>query len=176
MGIFRRKVPNHFVPIHRHNANSKDWIILLEASTIIGPSPDRLRIARATLDRKVVKKTNIFFKAKYYLDVDGYNPRIHAIYFCPQLYRYDADKKLVPLQGEEIGKVIAQSLESGVSERRPWYLPADKLPDEPVIDAPQAEFDTVVVEMPSARNAVAKPSTRSLSYDAASENSGHPPR
>jgi hypothetical protein len=166
MGIFRRKVPNHFVPIHRQNALSKDWIILLEASTIVGPSPDRLRIARATLDRKVVKKYNIFLNARYYLEVDGYNPRIHALYFCPQLYRYDADKRLVPLQGEEIGKVIAQSLESGVSERRPWYQPADKLPDEPVIDAADpTEFDTVVVEMPSARTAIAKPSTRSLSYD-----------
>ena len=172
MGIFRRKVPNHFVPIHRHNANSKDWIIVLEACTIIGPSPDRLRIARATQERKVVRKYNIVLKPKYYLDVEGYNPRIHALYFCPQLYRYDADKRLVPLQGEEIGKVIAQSLEGGVSERRPWYQPADKLPDEPVIDgAGPVEFDTVVVEMPSARNAVAKPTTRSLSYDSG-ENTG----
>ncbi len=171
MGIFRRKVPNHFVPIHRHNANSKDWIILLEASTIIGPSPDRLRIARATLERKVVRKYNIFLKARHFLVVDGYNPRIHVLYFCPQLYRYDSDKKLVPLQGEEIGKVIAQSLEGGVSERRPWYQPSDKVPDEPVISGPVAnEFDTVIVEMPSARSA-AKPTTRSLSYDSA-ENTG----
>ncbi len=156
MGMFRRKVPNHFVPIHRHNANSKDWIILLEACTIIGPSPDRLRIARATLERRVVKKYNIFLKAKHFLVVEGYNPRIHTLYFCPQLYRYDADKKLMPLQGEEIGKVIAQSLEGGVSERRPWYQPLEKLPDEPVINAAiPNEFDTVVVEMPSARNAVA---------------------
>ena len=157
MGIFRRKGPSHFVPIHAHNANSKDWVILLEASTIIGPSPDRLRIARATLERKVVKKRNIFLKARHFLVVDGYNPRIHALYFCPQLYRYDSDKKLVPLQGDEIGKVIAQSLEGGVSERRPWYEPSDKFPDQPVISGPAAdEFDTVIVEMPSARSA-AKP-------------------
>ena len=71
MGIFRRKAPSHFVPIHLHNATSKDWIVLLEASTIIGPSPDRLRIARATLERKVVKKYNLFLRAKHFLVVEG---------------------------------------------------------------------------------------------------------
>ncbi len=158
MGIFRRKVPSHFVPIHPNNATSKDWIILLEANTIIGPSPERLRIARATLERRIVKKYNVLFRARHFLVVEGYDPRIHALYFCPQLYRYDSDKKLVPLQGEEIGKVIAQSLESGVTERRPWYEPAERFPNDPIVNADnQDEFDTVVVEMPSARNAVAKP-------------------
>src|SRR5205085_6589839 len=99
MALFRRKVPNYLIPIHRDNATSKDWVILLEAGTIVGPSPDRLRIARATLERRVVKKYNILFRAQHYLVVEGYDPRIHALYFCPQLYRYDADKKLVPLQG-----------------------------------------------------------------------------
>ena len=47
MGIFRRNVPSHFVQVHPHNATSKDWIILLEVNTIIGPSSDRLRIARS---------------------------------------------------------------------------------------------------------------------------------
>jgi hypothetical protein len=157
MGIFRRKVPSHFVPIHLHNATSKDWVILLEANTIIGPSPDRLRVARATLERKIVKKYDVLLRAKHFLVVEGYDPRIHALYFCPQLYRYDSDKKLVPLQGEEIGKVIAQTLEGGVTGRRPWYEPVEKFPDKPVVEAAQDEFDTVVVEMPSARNAVAKP-------------------
>ena len=158
MGILRRKVPSHFVPIHRNNTTSKDWVVLLEASTIIGPSPDRLRIARTTLERRVVKKYNILLRAKYYLIVEGYDPRIHALYFCPQLYRYDPDKKLVALQGEEIGKVIAQSLEGGVAERRPWYPPSENLPDEPVINAAtQDEFDAVVVEMPNPRNAVSRP-------------------
>jgi len=57
------------------------------------------------------------------------------------------------LQGEEIGRLIARSLEAGVNERRPWYEPLDKPPDEPIISGPtQGEFDAVVVEMPSARN------------------------
>jgi len=73
--------------------------------------------------------------------------------FCPQLYKYDPDKKLVPLQGEEIGNLIARSLEGGIRERRPWYEPSQKLPDQPIINAPmREEFDTVVVEMSSARN------------------------
>jgi len=78
------------------------------------------------------------------------------VYFCPQLYKYDPDKKLVPLQGEEIGRLIAQALASGVKERRPWYEPSEKLPDQPIINAPKDEFETLVVEMPSARDATGK--------------------
>jgi len=153
MGIFRRKVPAHFIPINPDNIAHKDWAILLESGTIMGPSPERLRVARATQDRRIVKKHNIVLRASYYLVVEGFNPRIHTLYLCPQLYRYDSDKKLVPLQGDEIGKLIAQSLEGGVTARRPWYEPADKLPDQPIIDVPAStEFDTVVVEMPNARN------------------------
>ena len=78
---------------------------------------------------------------------------VENVYFCPQLYRYDSDKKLVPLPGEEIGKLIAQSIEGGVVKRRIWYGPSEKLPDQPVISAPPPlEFDTVVVDMASARN------------------------
>jgi hypothetical protein len=156
MGIFRRNAPSHLIPVHPDNATKKDWVILLEAGTIIGPSPERLRVARSTLERKIVKKFNVFLRAKHFLVVEGYDPRIHAVYFCPQLFRYDPDKKLVPLQGEEIGKLIAQALEGGVAERRPWYEPSDKTPERPIFTAPmQTEFDTVVVEMPGARNSAA---------------------
>jgi hypothetical protein len=156
MGIFRRKVPSHLVPVHPDNAAKKDWVILLEAGTIIGPSPERLRVARSTLERKIVKKYSILLRAEHFLVVEGYDPRIHALYFCPQLYRYDPDKKLVPLQGDEIGRLIAQALEAGITERRPWYEPSEKLPDQAIISTPtQTEFDTVVVEMPSARNSAA---------------------
>jgi len=156
MGILRRKAPSHLVPVHPENAKKKDWIILLEAGTIVGPSPERLRIARATQERKIVKKYNILLQAQHFLVVEGYDPRIHAVYFCPQLFRYDADKKLVALQGEEIGRLIAQALESGVTARRPWYEPLDQVPDQPVISAEmQTEFDTVVVDMPTARNSAA---------------------
>ena len=156
MGIFRRKAPRHLIPVHPDNATRKDWVILLGAGTIVGPSPERLRVARSTLERKIVKKYNILLRPAHFLAVEGYDPRIHALYFCPQLYRYDPDKKLVPLQGEEIGRLIAQSLEGGVKERRPWSEPSERLPDEPIISTPmQTEFDTVVVEMPSARNAAA---------------------
>jgi len=156
MGIFRRKVPNHFIPIHPDNTASKDWIIVLEAGTIIGPAPSKLRVARATQERTVVKKYNILLKAKRYLVMEGYDPRIHALYFCPQLYRYDADRKLVPLQGEEIGALIAQSIEGGVTDRRPWYEPSQQLPEQRVISTPtNMEYDTVVVEMPGTRSSAA---------------------
>jgi len=100
MSFFRRKSATHLIPMNPDNARSKDWVILLEAGTIVGPSPDKLRVARATLDKKIVKKYDILLRAKQFLDVEGYDPRIHAVYFCPQLFKYDPDKKLVPLQGE----------------------------------------------------------------------------
>ena len=153
MGIFRRKVPRHFVPVHPYNIASKDWVILLEASTIIGPSPEKLRVARWTQEKKLVKRRSLTGRAQHYLVVEDYDPRIHAVYFCPQLYKHDADKKLVPLQGEEIGRLIARALETGVTERRPWYVPSGEPPEEPVIGAQHAEYDTVVIDMPGARSA-----------------------
>jgi hypothetical protein len=156
MGFFRRKAQTHLVPVSPDNAMSKDWVILLEAGTIVGPSPDKLRVARSTLDKKIVKKYDILLRAKQFLDVEGYDPRIHAVYFCPQLYKYDPDKKLVPLQGEEIGRLIAQALANGIKEKRPWYEPSEKLPDQPIINAPKDEFETLVVEMPGARDATGK--------------------
>lgn len=156
MGLFKRTVASHLVPVHRHNVAKKDWVILLEAGTIVGPSPERLRVARATQERRIVKKYNIFLRARHYLVVDGYDPRIHAVYFCPQLYRYDTDKKLVPLQGEEIGQMIAHALEGGVTPRRPWYEPSEQPPGQPAISGKlQNEYDTVVVELPNQRNAPA---------------------
>ena len=150
MALFRRKVPSHLIPIHRDNATTKDWVVLLEAGTIVGPSPDRLRVARTTQDRKIVKKYSMLLRAQYYLVVEGFDSRIHGVYFCPQLYKYDSDKKLIPLQGEEIGRLIAHALESGIKGRQPWYEPSDRLPIEPVISStPHSEFDTLVVDMPS---------------------------
>ena len=136
MGIFRRKVPSHLIQVHPANAVKKDWVIVLEAGTIVGPSPERLRVARCTQERKIVKKYNILLRAEHFLLVEGYDPRIH--------------KKLVPLQGEEIGRVIARALEGAVKERRSWYGPSEKLPDQPTISTSvQTEFDTVVVELPT---------------------------
>ena len=153
MSLFQSKVPAHLIRVHPDNVKSKDWLILLEAGTIVGPSPERLRVARATLERKFVKKYNLLFKTEHFLDVEGYDPRIHAAFFCPQLYKYDSDKRLVPLQGEEIGRLIAHALESGIDERQPWYGPSEKLPDRPIVDAPmKTEFDTLVADMPNARN------------------------
>ena len=152
MMLFRRKSPEHFILVHPANTLKKDWIVLLEANTIVGTPRDKLRFAQTTLERKIVKSYSLFRKTKHFLVVDGYDPRIHVLYFCPQLYKYDHDK-LVPLQGEEIGRLISQSLEGGVTERRPWYGPLDELPDQPIISATmETEFDSVVVEMPTARN------------------------
>jgi hypothetical protein len=153
MGLFQRKVSTQLIRVHPDNTTSKDWLIILEAGTIVGPSPERLRVAQSTLERKIVKKYDIMFRAEHYLVVEGYDPRIHAVFFCPQLYKYDSDHKLMPLEGDEIGRLIAHAVESGITERRPWYEPPEKLPDQPIIDAPmKTEFDTLVVDIPSVRN------------------------
>jgi len=99
MGLFRRKVPSHYIPVHPDNIANKDWIILLEAGTIIGPSAEKLRVALATLEKKIVTKYNMFLRPENFLVLEGYDPRIHALYYCPQLYKYDADKRLGRVDG-----------------------------------------------------------------------------
>ena len=160
MGIFLRKMPSHFIPIHPDNITKKDWIILLEAGTIIGPSKEKLRVA--TVDRKIVKKYNLFFRARRFLVMEEYDPRIHALYFCPQLYKLDSDHKLIPLTGEEIGHLLAQQLQHGVVYKKPWYEPADKLPGRPVIaEKEDTEFETLVVESPKVQPLAMNRSTAS---------------
>jgi hypothetical protein len=111
-----------------------------------------LRVALATTQRKIIRKYNIFLRARHFLVLDGYDPRIHALYFCPQLYRHDSDDKLVGLEGEEIGSLLAQTLQDGVVEKEPWYQPSTKLPDEPVISKSlKPDFDTVVADIPYPR-------------------------
>jgi hypothetical protein len=88
----------------------------------------------------------LFGKAEHFLVVDGYDPRIHALYFCPQLYKNE-DDSLVPLSGEEIGQLMAQALEKGAIEKAPWYAPSDGAPKEPIIKASaEMEFDSLVVD------------------------------
>jgi hypothetical protein len=60
MGIFRRKVPHHYIPIHPDNIGAKNWTILLEAGTIVGPNSEKLRVAEATLEKKSKQNTISF--------------------------------------------------------------------------------------------------------------------
>jgi hypothetical protein len=147
MGLFRRKVPIHYVPVHPDNIAKKDWIILLEAGTIVGPSAEKLRVALATKEKKIVRKYNIFLKPQHFLVLEGYDPRIHALYYCPQLYKYDSDKALVPLEGEEIGQLVAQAVQNGVVEKQPWYAPSEMLPRAPIVTGNMdIDFDRMVVD------------------------------
>jgi len=151
VSIFEKRPRGNLVPIHADNAGTRDWLVLLEAATVVGRPRNKLRVALTTQERKVVKKYHLFQKTKYFLVVDGFDPRIHALYFCPQLYKND-DGELVPLSGQEIGQLMAQSLEGGAVEKAPWYEPSDGLPKEPVVNAaPQIEFDSLVVEPPSTK-------------------------
>jgi hypothetical protein len=156
MGIFNRKVPRHYIQIHPDNIESRDWIVLLEIGTIVGGSAEKLRVAAATLEKKIVTKYNVLLRKKYFLVLDGYDPRIHALYFCPQLYKLDSDNRPVALDGEEIGKLLAQSVRDGISERQPWYEPSETLPSGPIIATGlKANFDSLVVEQSPALKSAA---------------------
>jgi hypothetical protein len=91
--MFGGRLPRHRVPVHPDNVINKDWVILLEAGTIVGPSPQRLRVARATQERRISRKFRLFAQPSYFLILEEYNPRVHAVYFCPQLYRYDPNER-----------------------------------------------------------------------------------
>ena len=41
----------------------------------------------------------------------------------------------MPLEGDEIGELIARSVEAGAVERCPWYDPMERLPQEPLFDS-----------------------------------------
>ena len=56
MSIFTKTSQGTLVPIHPDNAKTKDWVVLLEAATIVGQSRDKLRVALTTQERKLVKK------------------------------------------------------------------------------------------------------------------------
>ena len=86
MGFFRKRTSNDLVPIHPDNIGNKDWLILLEVGTVIGPSPQRIRVAGWMQEKKIVKKYDMFLRTNYFIVIEGYNPRIHAVYFCPQLF------------------------------------------------------------------------------------------
>jgi hypothetical protein len=148
MSSVKRKPKGNLVPINADNAKTRDWLVLLEASTIVGQQRGKLRVALVTQERKLVKKRSLFRKAEHYLVVDGYDPRIHALYFCPQLYKNE-DGTLVPLSGEEIGRLMAQALEGGAIGKRPWYEPAEGVPEETIIKhTSEMEFDSLVVDVP----------------------------
>lgn len=141
-----RKIPTHLIPIHPDNAANSDWIVLLEANTVVGPSGAKLRVARTTKEHNIVKRLRGFHRQPF-LMVEGYDPRIHTLYFCPQLYKRDDDERLVPLEGEEIGSLIADALGEAVKSRLPWYGPTDRLPNDPVITGDIVrDFDTLVVD------------------------------
>jgi hypothetical protein len=148
MSIFRKR-HGFLVAVHADNANSKDWLVLLEAATIVGQQRDKLRVALTTKERHLVKKRRLFRASQYFLVIDGYDPRIHAIYFCPQLYKKNEDGELAALSGPEIGRLMAQALEGGAIEKPPWYEPLDGAPEQAVISSgPGMELDSLVVDAP----------------------------
>ncbi|HEX7563055.1 MAG TPA: hypothetical protein VF396_07335, partial [Bradyrhizobium sp.] len=59
MSIFEKQ-RGTLVPVHADNANTRDWLVLLEAATIVGHQRDKLRVALTTQERKVVKKRKLF--------------------------------------------------------------------------------------------------------------------
>jgi hypothetical protein len=123
-----------------------DWAIVLEATTIIGRRAKKLRVASATQHKHIVQRFTLSHR-KTFLVVEEYNPRIHILLFCPQLYRYDPAGRLTPLEGEEIGWFIAEALAQKAPLRCPWYEPLHAVPADQVLNEPMlTDYDTLVVE------------------------------
>ena len=84
--------------------------------------------------------------------IGAFTPCIFVLNFTDMIPRRN-------LCRDEIGRLIANALEGGIVDRRPWYDPAEKLPDQPIISIPlQTDYDSLVVDMP-ARNSGATPLT-----------------
>ena len=136
-------MPSHVIPVNSQNATSSDWVILLEAGTIIGPSPERLRVARSTLERKIVKKYTLAHRVG---DTSLGGQGIACVKKAERRARHHSMRQHISTQA-----LAAHAVEGGITERRPWYDPSEKLPDRPIIDAQMnMEFDTVVVPSPAA--------------------------
>jgi hypothetical protein len=149
MSIFSRRDRHHLIPLHRDNAGKKDWLIMLEANTIVGPQQRSFRVAWATQEQRVVRPLTSLWP-QLFLVVEDYDPRIHVLFFCPQLYKYGRDGALVPLRGEEIGDFIAEAIADKAAKRRPWYDPMEAVPNRPLVAATMLkEFDTLMVEAPA---------------------------
>jgi hypothetical protein len=109
---------------------------------------ESFRVARATQERRIVRRIRPF--RRLFLVIEGYDPRVHVVLFCPQLYKYDQNGTLVPLRGDEIGNFIAHAIADKAANRRAWYHPAEAIPSKPLIEASMLdEFDTLVVEAPA---------------------------
>lgn len=146
MRILRRRNPYRLVPIHPSNAVNNHWAILLEASTIIGTRSGKLRVASATQQKNVVQRFTLN-RRKIFLVIEEYNPRIHILLFCPQLYQYDQAGRLRALEGEEMGRFIAEALEKKAPLKCPWYNPLHATPAEAVLNEQMpSEYDTLVIE------------------------------
>lgn len=146
MGLFHKRDRRDLLPVHPENVRNRDWVILLEANTIVDGSGWRLRVARTTQAREVVRSFWPF-GPRFHLFVEGYNPRIHFAVFCPQLYRHDGIGRLVPLRGAEIGQFIARALNDKANPRHPWYALSHGLPDQPIINETLlGEYDTLLAE------------------------------
>jgi hypothetical protein len=110
----------------------------------LGPTLKNCGWRKLPWKKKIKKKYNIFLRKRQFLVLEGYDPRIHAVYFCPQLYKYGGDNALAPLTGEEIGQLVAQSVHQGVVEKQPWYKALDELPSKPILDPKRSAADRVL--------------------------------
>jgi hypothetical protein len=161
MGIFRRYDRRELLPLHPENVRNTDWVILLEANTIVDGSGQRLRVARTTQAHQIIK-SRWPFRSRFFLRVQGYNPRLHFVVFCPQLYKHDRTGRLVPLRATEIGQFIADALNNKAIPRPPWYRLASEIPNRPIINESLLdEYDTLLAE-PTFAPSIAPPALENM--------------
>jgi len=169
MAFFRHKNRRHLIPLHRDNAANEDWVVILEANTIVGPNRETLRVARTTRERRIVTRLRSF-KPQLFLLLENYDPRIHVLFFCPQLYHYDNDGPLVPMRSDEIGIFVARALDEKTTVRRPWYDPIEPPSGRPLVaETMLDDYDTLLVESPPTQPLLSAPIRDARKADAKAE-------
>jgi hypothetical protein len=162
MSVWLNEPKNGQEVLHNRNRCARCLACLLRSGHRAKKIVSAADLTSPSRQRKIITKYNIFLRAQNSLILDGYDPRIHTLYFCPQLFTYDSDNRLFPIGGEEIGKLLAETVPHGVVERQSWYEPSDELPNQPIIATTiETNFDALIVDRPVAhaptRNAESEP-------------------
>lgn len=152
------KVPAHLVLVHPDNVKSKEGVIFAgkpAPSLVPRPKgfalPARRSKGNWSEDIAISLKRSIFKRRISWTSTD----MIHKFTRCslPSTLQIWFRQKAGAFTEREDRQLDCSRSRERNQERQPWYGPSEKLPDQPLIDAPMnTEFDTLVVNIPSARN------------------------
>ena len=85
MSSIKGRPQGNLVPVNADNANTRDWLVLLEASTIVGHERGKLRVALVTQERKFVKNVGCFAKRNISSSSTDSSSNTRAVFLSPTL-------------------------------------------------------------------------------------------